>query len=288
MRWLVFGLLLICSCNIFEPFYDEGKSGDLEGIINDVEMALERGEPGKAAEYAERGLQLYPESVSLLYLAAVSSINENGINFVDYIDIVRSNTDYWVRTGSRPGAWQTAGWDTTFFFEDLSEEEIGRLASVFHKCYRYLLRAALLIADGRATREEIARFESDIQLSLGVSGILSAVLTVIDEDHDLENGFVLDSEIRLFEIEDEWGFTGVDFSIVCGIFPVLLDAQEALYDHYRRINPSEDPADIPPEYRCRNIPWIDEDTFSGELFAAVHRGIMSLHWYFGCDCMGGS
>ncbi len=284
MKWVLVSLVVFAAgCNIFGVFYDEGESDDLDDVVGDVQAALERGDPGAAYRYAMRGLELYPESLSLLYLGSLAKAQENDVTFVDFVRMIRQEDEEALASRILP----LAGTQDTTFFLQLSPEDLARLAESFSISYSLLARAVEIINEGQASPSEVREFESDITLGLGISGLLTAIFTVIDEDHDLSNGFELHPNIRAFETEEGWGFTAVaDSQVICDAFDEMLVAQEALYDHYRSVVGLDEPEDIPPDSLFAELPWIDEETLSGEFFAAVHRGIISLHEDYRCKEVG--
>jgi hypothetical protein len=279
-------LLLLGGCNVFGPFYDEGKSDDLDDIIGDVQAALERGEPGKAYDYASRGLEKFPHSASLYYLGAIAKVQSADIGFVDFASMVRSEDE-----GPAPVPplyAKSAAGDTTWFL-DLSPEDLARMADGFSVSYAYLDSVIAIIGRGEATEQEVDDIQADSQLGLGISGLLTAILTVLDTDHNLANGFVLHPSIRAYSTpEGGWAFTAVlDPAVICNAMPELLVAQEALYDHYRGVMGGDLPADIPEDYVYRPTenwvdPAIDEETLTGEFFGNVHDGICSFHEKYVC------
>jgi hypothetical protein len=289
---LVLALLLVGGCNLFSPFYDEGKSDDLDDTIGDVEAALQRGEPGKAYEYAQRGIEKFPGSASLYYLGAVARVQSAEIGFADFASMI-SGDDVDDDGGgdllaSRPPLYARAAAETTWFL-DLSPEDLERMADAFSIAYGYLDSAVALIARGEASEQEVEDFGSDSQLGLGMSGLLTVMLTVLDLDHNLANGFSLHPTVRAFSTPDGgWSFTvGVDPAVICDAMPDLLKAQEALYDHYRDVVGGDLPEDIPGDYIYRPTenwvnPWIDDGVLSGEFFANVHDGIVNFHDKYSC------
>ena len=289
---LVLALFVLGGCNLFSPFYDEGKGDDLEDTIGDVEAALERGEPDKAYDYAQRGIEKFPHSASLYYLGAVARMQDAEIGFADFASMVRGEDEEDDGEGdllaARPPLYARAAEDTTWFL-DLSPEDLARMADAFSLAYTYLDSAVALIARGEATERELEDFSSDSQLGLGISGLLTAMLTVLDTDHDLANGFSLHPTIRAYATpEGGWSFTvGVDPEVICDAMPDLLRAQEALYDHYRNVAGGDLPGDIPGDYIYRPTenwvnPWIDDGMLAGEFFANVHDGIVSFHEKYVC------
>jgi hypothetical protein len=288
---LVLVLLLAGGCNLFSPFHDEGNSDSLDDIIGDVQAALERGEPDKAYDYAVDGIDKHPESVTLHYLAAVARVQDAKIGFTDFASMLRSGDG----DGSALLVLHATGpaeGDTTFFL-DLSPEVLASMAGAFNTTYELLEAAVQLIEEGAATPQELDDFLGDINLGLGISGLLKAILTVLDTDHDLENGFVLSSVIRAFEYEDQWGDTHWGFSavvvpsVVCGAMPYLRVGEEALYDHYRYVAGGSLPENIPAVYLNLRVedwssPRIDEDLLTGEIFAAVHDGIVDFYTVYSC------
>lgn len=289
---LMLAVLVAGGCNLFSPFHDEGGSDNLDDIIGDVEAALERGEPDKAYQYAVEGIEKYPNSVSLHYLGAVAAVQDAEIGFADFASMVRSgDEDDGEPYVAMLRAWSPAQGETTFFFEDLSPEDLEAMAEAFNTSYGLLEAAIQLIEDGEVTPEELADFESDTRLGLGVSGLLKAVLTVLDQDHDLANGFSLDPSIDVFETESGWWFTAtVDREVVCAAMPSLLVAEEALYDHYREISGEEMPEDIleanSSVYTDSESwvgPRIDDGMLSGEMFAAVHNGKVDFFEHYSCE-----
>ncbi len=294
MRFAVLFLLLVLvgGCNLYSPFYDEGKSDDLDDIKGDVQAALERGEPDKAYEYAVRGIKKHPDCVSLYYLGAVAKVQDADVGFTDFASMLRGEdggSD--LALGRPPLYWSVAAGETTFFL-DLSPEKLATMAMAFNTSYDLLEEAADLVAQGKATPEELEDFEGDIQLGLGISGLLTAILTVLDYSHDLddEDGFVLNPLIKAYEFEGGgWAFTAtVDPSDICKSMPWLVVAQEALYDHYRGVVGGDLPADIPSGYQFIKTefwtdPTIDTGTVTGEFFANVHDGIVSFHEKYSCS-----
>jgi hypothetical protein len=281
-------VLLLGGCNLFSPFYDEGKAESLDDTIGDVQAALERGEPGKAYEYASKGIEKYPESVTLHYLGAVAKVQTAHINFTDFASMLRSEDGGGDFASALAQFGSSLGVDDSTFFRELSPEDLARMAAAFDTSYLFLKAAVDLIEDGEATPEELAEFGGDIYLGLGVSGLLKAMLTVLDVDHNLSNGFELHPTIRAYETVDGWGFTAIlDPDVVCDAMPWLRVAQEALYDHYREVVGGDLPADIPDDYLFKPLdlwvdPWIDDGTLTGEFFANVHRGIVSFHDDYPC------
>jgi hypothetical protein len=288
---LVSALLLASGCNLFGPFHDEGNSEDLDDIIGDVEAALERGEPDKAYEYAVDGIEKYPNSVSLHYLGAVAAVQDGEIGFADFASMVRSGDDDGEPYAALFRRGAVAEGETTFFFEDLLPEDLAAMAGAFNTSYDLLEAAVQLIEDGHATAEDLADFESDIELGLGVSGLLKAILTVLDSDNDLDNGFDLNPSIDVYEAEDGWSFTAaVVPDVVCAAMPSLRVAEEALYDHYRGIADDGFAEDIPPanlNVHTDSDSWvgpdIDDGMLSGEIFASVHNGIVDFFEHYSCD-----
>jgi hypothetical protein len=292
---LLLALLLVGGCNLFSPFHDEGSSESTEDIIADVEAALERGEPEKAYEYAADGIEKHPESVTLHYLAAVARVQTAEIGFADFASMIRSGDgddepDFAVL---HPTA--LADGDTTFFL-DLSPEDLAEMAGVFNVTYDLLEAAVELIEQGEATPQEVANIGGDLHLGLGISGLLKAMLTVLDTDHDLYDGFDLDESIRAFETEEGgWGFTAIVVpEVVCNALPWLRVAEEALYDHYRSVAEGDIPEDIPAEYRNLRVfdnndnplwtnPAIDDDLMTGDIFVSVHDGVVDFHENYTCD-----
>jgi hypothetical protein len=282
-------LLLVGGCNVFSPFYDEGKSNDLDDIVGDVQAALERGEPDKAYEYANRGLERFPHSASLYYLGAIAKVQSADIGFVDFASMVRSSDDGGSPVSTRPPLYAKAAVGDTTWFLDLSPEDLARMADGFSVSYTYLDSVIAIIGRGEATDEEVEDIQADSQLGLGISGLLKAMLTVLDADHNLANGFELHPSIRAYSTpEGGWSFTAsLDPEVICDAMPDLLAAQEALYDHYRGVVGGDLPEDIPGDYIYRFTenwvnPWIDEDTLTGEFFASVHDGICSFHEKYVC------
>jgi hypothetical protein len=181
-----------------------------------------------------------------------------------------------------------AAGDTTWFL-DLSPEDLARMADGFSVSYAYLDSVIAIIGRGEATEQEVEDIQADSQLGLGISGLLKAMLTVLDTDHNLANGFELHPSIRAYTTPDGgWGFTAsLDPTVICGAMPDLLVAQKALYHHYRSVVGGNLPADIPEGYIFLPTenwvnPWIDEDTLTGEFFANVHDGISSFHEKYPC------
>jgi hypothetical protein len=75
--------------------------------------------------------------------------------------------------------------------------------------------------------------------------------------------------------------------------PWLRVAEEALYDHYRSVAEGGLPDDIPTEYLNLRVfddddnplwtdPQIDDDLLTGEIFAAVHDGIVDFYDNYTC------
>jgi hypothetical protein len=289
MRYAIFllALLLAGGCNLFGPFHDEGSSENLEDIVADVEAALERGEPEKAYDYAIDGIERHPESVTLRYLAAVARVQEAEIGFADFASMIRSGDgDGDLELAVLSPRTISAG-DTTFFL-DLSPDDLAKMAEAFNITYDLLQAAVELIEEGKAGPEELEKFGGDIHLGLGISGLLKAMLTVLDTDHDLGNGFVLDPSIQAYEYDGQWYFTAtVVPGVVCGAMPWLRVAEEALYDHYRSVAEDDPPEDIPAGYLVLKVedwtyPQIDDDLLSGEIFAAVHDGIVDFYTEYTC------
>jgi hypothetical protein len=281
---------VVGGCNLFSPFHDEGKSDNLDDIIGDVEAALERGEPDKAYEYAVDGIEKYPTSVTLHYLGAVAAVQDAEIGFADFASMVRSSDSgepYLALL--RPYA--PAVGETTFFFEDVSPEDLANMADAFNTSYGLLEAAVELIGEGQSTPEELGDFEGDIQLGLGISGLLKAILTVLDDDHDLANGFDLNPAIAAFKTESGWEFTAAVIpEVVCDAMPWLRVAEEALYDHYKSVVGGDMPEDIPignlNVYTYSGSwegPAIDDGMLTGEIFASVHNGIVDFYDHYSCD-----
>ena len=283
-------VLLLGGCNLFSPFYDEGKAESLDDTIGDVQAALERGEPDQAFKYALDGIEKYPESVTLHYLGAVAKVQTADVNFTDFASMIRDDDgDGGYSASPRlPLGRGLAVGDTTFFL-DLSPDELAAMAAAFDTSYAFLKAAVDLIEAGEATDEELQEFGGDIHLGLGVAGLLKAVLTVIDVNHNLSDGFELHPTIRAYETPDGWGFTAIlDPAVVCDAMPWLRVAQEALYDHYRSVvGGAELPEDIPGSLVYVRLPWItpniDDGTLTGEIFAAVHNGIADFHDKYFCS-----
>lgn len=290
---LFLALLLAGGCNLFSPFHDEGSSDSAEDIIADVEAALERGEPDKAYDYATDGIEKHPENVTLHYLAAVAKVQDAEIGFADFASMIRSSDDGEEPYFSVLFPWAVAAAETTFFL-DLSPEDLATMADAFNTTYDLLEAAVELIEQGKANPEELANIGGDINLGLGISGLLKAMLTVLDTDHDLYNGFVLDESIRAYEFDGEWHFTAtVVPEVVCNAMPWLRVGEEALYDHYRSVAEGDLPEDIPTEYLNLRVfdendnplwtdPVIDDDLLTGEIFAAVHDGIVDFYDNYSC------
>jgi hypothetical protein len=203
--------------------------------------------------------------------------------------MVRSEDSGGAPVSPRPPLYaKPAAGDTTWFL-DLSPEDLARMADGFSVSFAYLDSVIAIIGRGEATEQEVEDIQADSQLGLGISGLLKAILTVLDEDHDLANGFVLHPSISAYTTPDGgWSFTAsLDPVVICGAMPDLLVAQEALYDHYRGVVGGDLPADIPEDYIYRPTenwvnPWIDEDTLTGEFFGNVHDGISSFHEKYPC------
>jgi hypothetical protein len=295
MRYAILALLLLAAggCNLFSPFHDEGKSDDLDDIIGDVQAALERGEPDRAYQYAADGIEKFPSSVALHYLGAVARVQVADIGFADFASMLRSADEDDGEPYSLLPLYRGAAADTdTVFFLDLSQEDLERIAGGFNTSYQLLHRALELIADGDATKEEIEDLGSDIQLGFGISALLKAMLTVIDQDHELGTGFQLDPSIKVYETEEGWGFrVGADPGVICPAMDYLLEAEQAIYQHYRSVADPGAPADIfaecptcadqltdywPAEY------MIDDGALAGEFLANVHNGIVNFRAQHTC------
>lgn len=284
---LILALFVIGGCNLFSPFHDEGGSDNLEDIIGDVEAALERGEPGKAYEYATDGIKKFPKSVTLHYLGAVAVVQDAEIGFADFASMVRSDGDEGESFLDPLCLTAPAQGDTAFFFDKVSPNDLEAMAEAFNTSYGLLEDAVRLIEAKEATPEELADFGGDIQLGLGISGLLKAIFTVLDDTHDLDDldGFRLNDAYRAFETEDGWGFSAtVVEDVVCDARPWLRIAEEALYDHYRSITGDELPPDLLEDNLDQytySVDWvgrkIDEGTLTGEIFASVHNGIVDLY-----------
>jgi hypothetical protein len=294
MRYVFLVLLLLVAggCNLFSPFHDEGKSDDLEDIIGDVQAALERGEPDKAYQYATDGIKKYPTSVTLHYLGAVARVQVADIGFADFASMLRSadGDDDEPYSLLPLGRGAVADTDTVFFL-DLSQEDLERIAGGFNTSYALLDSALALIAGGLAAEEEIEDLGSDIELGFGISALLKAMLTVIDQDHDI-SVFELDPSIKIYETDEGWGFrAGADPDVICPAMEYLLEAEKAIYQHYRSVADPDAPADIFAECpACRDQLtdyWpaeymIDDGALSGEFFANVHNGIVNFRAQHTC------
>ena len=295
MRWVLLVLVVVFAggCNLFSPFHDEGKSDDLEDIVGDVEAALERGEPAKAFEYAEDGIRKHPESLALHYLGAVAKVQSAEIGFADFAAIFRSDGDDGdMEPYAAPFADASlAQGDTTFFF-DLPDAELDAIAEAFNTSFGLLEPAIALIEEGRASEEEIANYRNDALLGLGVSGVLKAMLTVLDTDNDLSDGFTQNPLARVFETDGAWGFSGsVDPAVICDVMPLFGISDEALYDHYRFVVGGDLPPDIPAAYEETRVanwvsPMIDDGTLTGEIFASVHDGLVGFREQYFCGQKG--
>ncbi|HVP58467.1 MAG TPA: hypothetical protein VMU02_10240 [bacterium] len=294
MRFTVLILLVLLAggCNLFSPFYDEGKSNDRDDIIGDVQAALERGEPDKAYEYASRGIEKYPGCASLYYLGAVAKVQSSDVGFTDFASMLRSENKGQGGYAAALSAFQRglAQGDTTWFL-DLSPDDLARMAGAFSVSYDYLDSVLTIIArPGGATKEEIEQFQGDSQLGLGISGLMKTMLTVLDQDHNLDNGFVLSPTIRAFRTATGgWSFTAtLDPAVICGAWDWLETGQEALYDHYRTVVGGTLPEDIPTNYLYVHVedwtdPQIDTGTLSGEFFESVHDGMVDFHGKYSCS-----
>jgi hypothetical protein len=290
---LVLVVLFAGGCNLFSPFHDEGKSDSLDDIVGDVQAALERGEPDKAFRYAEAGIEKYPESLALHYLGAVAKVQSSDIGFVDFAAIFRSDGDDDMEPFAAPfGGAGSAEGDTTFFF-DVSPAELAEMAETFGVSFGLLEPALAIIEGGHATEMDLVDFRDDALLGAGISAVLTAMLTVLDADHDLSNGFELNPLVRAFETDDGWGFSAnVSAGVVCDEMPIFRIAEEALYDHYRYVVGGDLPPDIPAVYEETRVedwvsPRIDDGALTGEIFSSVHDGLVNFRERYGCDLEGG-
>jgi len=298
MRYLLLILVLLLAggCNLFSPFHDEGKSDDLDDIVGDVEAALERGEPAKAYEYAVAGIEKHPESLALHYLGAVARVQSAEIGFSDFSAIFRSDGDDLdggdMASVAVPFVRRVAQGDTVFFFE-LPDEELAGMADAFNTSFGLLESAAGLLGEGNVSAEDRANFEGDTYLGLGVSAVVTAMLTIIDQDRDLGDGFMRDPEAKVFETDEAgWGFSGsITPDVVCDEMALFGIADEALYDHYRVVVGGDLPLDIPSQYiqtRVENWqnPMIDDGTLTGEIFGSVHDSVVNFRENFFCGEKG--
>jgi hypothetical protein len=294
---LLLALVLVGGCNLFSPFYDEGKSSDLDDTIGDVQAALERGEPDKAYDYAVRGIEKHPTSVTLHYLGAVAKVGTEDVHFSDFSKMLRGREENGVVYASAilPLCSAPAAGDTTLFL-DISPDELARLAAAYDVSYDLLQTAAELIGTGGASEQVLIDYEGDINLGLGISGLLKTMLTVLDTDHNLANGFVLNPSIQPYRVDtpggESWGFTAtLDPSIVCAALPSMIVAQEALYDHFRSVVGEDWPADIPSDLVFAAWPWVspplDEETLldalAGKFLFHLHNGLVSFHDKYTCE-----
>jgi hypothetical protein len=295
---LLLALVLVGGCNLFSPFYDEGKSTDLDDMIGDVQAALERGEPDKAYDYAVRGIEKHPTSVTLHYLGAVARVGTEDVHFSDFSTMLRGRQedDMGYASAILPLGPAPAAGDTTLFL-DISPDELARLAAAYDVSYDLLQTAANLIGTGGVSEQELIDYGGDINLGLGISGLLKTMLTVLDTDHNLANGFVLNPSIQPYRVDtpeggESWGFTAtLDPSIVCEALPSMIVAQEALYDHFRSVVAGDWPADIPSDQVFAPMPWApplpDEekllDALVGKFLFHLHNGLVSFHDKYSCE-----
>lgn len=83
-------LLLLAGCNAFGGLSEEGGSSDPAMLMQDADIALQRGEPAKAVQYLRKTLRLDPEHSGARIKLSTALLAESDIGFMDLWRISRA------------------------------------------------------------------------------------------------------------------------------------------------------------------------------------------------------
>lgn len=91
LTFLAFSLLLLAGCNAFGGLGEqEGDSSDPAVLIQDADIALQRGEPAKAVEYLRKALRLDPENSAARIKLSTALLAKSEIGVIDFYRMARA------------------------------------------------------------------------------------------------------------------------------------------------------------------------------------------------------
>jgi len=275
--------VLATGCNIFSWTHDEGGSSDAETLVQDARDALLDQKYSEALQYARKGIEndpapmKYPE---LRWIGASAVLAESGVNLSQLMNALSNSS----------GTFKASGGGTphiadTYQILNLTTEELLALASSCPQALAFLAEVLDALANGDITPQDIIGFQFDIELGFGVSSLMTAFLTVIDEDNSLDNGFVQNPDIKIYVL-DNGAYAITDASgmpidptpYVCPLWPELCGALLGINQAYATAtlpnawgDVSCGPGSVGPLYGTP-----DENYVIGQVLRFVHDGLSLL------------
>jgi hypothetical protein len=292
--------IFLAGCNIFSWTHDEGSSDDPETLLKDAEDALLTKDYDEALQYAQKGIDNDPGLgfPRLRYVAAQAVLARADISIEDYLAVFTDES--LLQKAGESGAQL----DSELL--DLTLEELRAIAEACPAAVAYLRELLDALEAGRIGAEDLLGIQFDVDLGFAISSLLTAFVTILDEDRDLDNGFTDDPRITI-EAGADGGYkldyecpdpsvpdckrVFVRCELVCPLWyrsveeraadpdgASFCEALEGIYDAYRLAVGGDAPADIGcSETSLGPKPTpIDEDFIIGQVLDFVYDGIEGL------------
>ncbi len=318
--WLLAcGIALVCvGCNIFSWTHDEGGSDDPETLLGDAEAALLRRDYDDALRFAEKGIANDPglQVPRLRYVASQAVLARSRISISDYFSVFTNQKARAKASGSPENGPSGAGRSSpgdrmrSNHLLDLSLEELRAIASACPQAVAYLRELIEGLQDGSITSADLAGARFDVDAGFAVGSLLTAFVTILDIDQNLNNGFDQHPDVRI--VADDAGGYDVEYTgtqprdefiscvLVCPLwsrppdsvpgFASICEALEGVYDAYLTAKGQSTTVDI----GCTDTSMgpkpanIDTDIIVGQMLDFVYDGVRQLFDRYGpCPCAGG-
>lgn len=287
--WMVIllGLLFIIGCNIFEPFHSEGKSDDVEVLLEDAKAALANNQPEKALEYLDKAMRIDPNHPAVRYYHAVAVMRVYGIELSAFFDAFKGAEESSpTPTGSLIQVFSKPKQDTLLF--QLPEEELQNMLNAFSQVEWDLAPLVEGLRNNTISYADVPD-PGDTYLSHGVSVIITAMLRILDND-DTEHDFSMDPRITIKNESGRYVIEIYDPYKTAAELDAELDSLISLYwdshfeagrqdfaDYYNDIHGyplitlPPIPAPLPEP------PFPPDDSPAGGLMRIVDRGLRALY-----------
>lgn len=287
------GMLALGGCNIFSWTHDEGGSDDPETLLQDAEDALLDKDWDAALAAAEKGIKLDPklDYPRLRYVATQAVLGGAGISLSSYFDAFTS-----------PSKPAVAGADFPRLAGELLNLSLEELLAIAESCPQAVAFLAELIdglETGQITPDDLLGIKFDVEVGFGVANLLTALITTLDEDQDLSNGFVKTAFVRIESNDAGYTFaytgpgdanTFVRTQLLCPLWSQFCDALNGIYDAYRTATA---PEGWPEDLTCTPAvvdaiptnPPLDDGYIIGQMLDFVRDGLALLRQtYLGPGC----
>ena len=293
--------LALSGCNIFSWTHDEGSSDDPETLLQDAEDALLDQKWDEALAAAKKGIALDPnlDVPRLRYVASQAVLGGAGVSVSSYYNVFTNQPKPGFAGKSDGGMPHVADVDTLL---DISVDELIAIAQACPQSVAFLGELLTGLESGQITPADLLGIEFDVEIGFGIGALLSAFVTTLDVDQNLDNGFVLNNQVNLLYDDQLPGYlfsytgpgdpnTFIRQTLLCPLWDTwFCPGLNALYDAYRT---AATPEGWPEDMVCGvggvgsipTSPPLDDSYVAGQILAYVQDGLALLQQtYLGPGC----